>query len=287
MPSSTRPSASQTASSELSTGSPPKNLKDRVFGRRSSEILFLQECLGSGRLTRSAAVLNQAVLAVAYKVEGRKIARKDAMRTMTHDIREMNLLLGQIERRMADISSQFTGKMELRNILEEVKNHIIVSEKARQMIGEAIEYSDEPITKVLYPGGIDPTSVTVWNDYRAWYKEGDRRLSVEALRAPISRVVWLSAVDIEVCLEGRPIKYIVTPLQLVEESVRDDEIRVGDIGLLCGQYLVLAEPLESGEEGQFTMMNYLRVTSMEEQTSSRRRVNRTKPPEAKVLSVFV
>jgi hypothetical protein len=206
---------------------------------------------------------------------------------MTHDIREMNLLLGQIERRIADISSQFAVKMELRGILEEVKNHIMVSEKARQMIGEAVEYSDEPISKVLYPGGIDPTSVTVWNDYRAWYKEGDRRLSVEALRSPISRVAWLSAVDIEVCLEGRPIKYIVTPLQPVEESVRDDEIRVGDIGLLCGQYLVIAEPLEGGEEGQFTMMNYLRVTSMEEQTSSRRRVNRTKPPEAKVLSLFV
>jgi hypothetical protein len=50
---------------------------------------------------------------------------------------------------------------------------------------------------------------------------------------------------------------------------------------------VLAEAVEGGEEGHFTMMNYLKVTSMEEQTSSRRRVNRTRPPEAKVLSLFV
>jgi hypothetical protein len=265
-----------------------KTFKDRVFNRGRAEIIFLQEFVGSGRLTRSAAVLNTTVLAVAYKVEGRKIARKDAMRTLTHDIREMNLLLGQIEPRIADISGQFAVKMELRGLLEEVKNHIMVSDKARQMIAEAEDSSDEPISKVLYPGGIDPTSVTVWNDYKAWYKEGDRLLSVEALRAPLSRVAWLSDVDIEVCLEGRAVKYIVTPLQPVEENARDDEIRVGDIALLCGQYLILAEPMErGGGENQFLMVNYLRVTSMEEQTTNRRRANRAKPPEAMMLSFFV
>jgi hypothetical protein len=127
----------------------------------------------------------------------------------------------------------------------------------------------------------------VWNDYKAWYREGDRLLTVEALRAPLSRVAWLSDVDIEVCLEGRAVKYIVTPLQPVEENAREDEIRVGDIALLCGQYLMLAEPLERGGENQFTMVNYLRVTSMEEETTNRRRANRAKPPEAMRLSFFV
>jgi hypothetical protein len=51
-----------------------RGFKDRFLGgRRASEIVFLQECRGSGRLTRSTATLNQTVLAVAYKVEGRKI----------------------------------------------------------------------------------------------------------------------------------------------------------------------------------------------------------------------
>jgi hypothetical protein len=268
-----------------------RGFKDRFLGgRRASEIVFLQECRGSGRLTRSTATLNQTVLAVAYKVEGRKITRRDAMRTMTHDIQEMNQLLGQIERRMGDISSQFTEKRVLRDLLEEVKNHLMISEKGRQMIGDSVDISDEPISKVLYPGGIDPTSIDVWNDYRAWYKEGDRRLHLEALRSTVKKITWLTDIDIEVVLEGRAVKYFVTPLQPVEESVRDDEIRVGDFAILAGQYLILAEiPDEvevdrSGEE--FSMMNYLRVTSMEEQNSSRRRMNRTKPPDAKVLSLF-
>jgi len=266
-----------------------KGFKDRVFGRRGvNEITFLQECIGSGRITRSTASLNQAILAVAYKVEGRKIARRDAMRTMERDIREMNQLLGQIERRMTDISSQFPEKRRLREMLEEVKNHIIHSERSRHMIGQMEDINDEPISKVLYPGGIDPTSVDVWCDYKAWYKENDRRLYVQALKAIVLKVTWLSDADVEVELEGRAVKYFVTPLQSVEEGVRDDEIRAGDIAILAGQYLIVAEVPEDVEDGkdELSMTNYLRLTSMEEQNSSRRRMNRTRQPDAKVLCVF-
>ena len=266
-----------------------KGFKDRMFGRRGvNEITFLQECIGSGRITRSTACLNQAILAVAYKVEGRKIARRDAMRTMERDIREMNQLLGQIERRMTDISSQFPEKRRLREMLEEVKNHIIHSERGRHHIGQMEDINDEPISKVLYPGGIDPTSVDVWCDYKAWYKENDRRLYVQALKAVVKKVTWLSDADVEVELEGRAVKYFVTPLQSVEEGVRDDELRAGDIAILAGQYLIVAEIPEDVEEGkdELSMMNYLRLTSMEEQNSSRRRMNRTKKPDAKVLCVF-
>lgn len=266
-----------------------KGLK-KVFARKVSEIVFLQECRGSGRVTKSTATLNQTMLAVAYKVEGRKIARRDAMRTMTHDIQEMNQLLGQIERRMGDLSSQFAEKRPLRDVLEEVKTHVLIAEKTRQMISNSVDISDEPIAKVLYPGGIDPTSVHVWNDYKAWYTEGDRRLHLDAVRSVIRTVVWLSDSSIEVTLEGRPVKYFLSPLVPVEEAVRDDEVTVGDIALLCGQYLVVAEIVaESGEGGEveYSMINSLRIVSMEEQSSSRRRMNKSRGPDSKVLSIFL
>lgn len=262
---------------------------NRVFSRRSNEIALLQECSGSGRLTKGIATLDRTTLAVAYKIEGRKTARKDAMRTMTHDIRELNLLLAQIERRSGDIAGD--SRKIAYTILEEIRNHISLSEQGRQLIGSSVDFSDEPITKVFYPGGMDPESVTIWTDFRAWYRENDQRLHVEGLRSTVATVKWLSNISAEVTLEGRPTKYLVSSLQPVDQTTRDDEICEGDVAVLAGKYMIVAEPVEGlalaiGDITEFLMMNYMRVTSVEEQNSSRRRMNRTKPPSSKVLSLF-
>jgi hypothetical protein len=221
------------------TASGKKGFKDRFLGpigRRVSDIVFFHECRGSGRITMSTATLNQAILAKAYKVEGRKIPRRDAMRTMERDIREINHLLGQIERRMVDIYLEPQDKRQLRQMLEEVKNLIGLSDRSRQSLGQADDINDEPISKVLYPGGIDPTSVDTWNDYEAWYgtKDGCSRLRIQGLKAIVKKVTWLSDADVEIELEGRAVKYFVTPLQPVDEGVRDDEICAGDIAILAG-----------------------------------------------------
>jgi hypothetical protein len=134
---------------------------NKVFVRKPLEIIFLHECRGSGRVTKSTASMNQAILGVAYKIEGRNIARRDAMRTMTHGIQEMSQLLAQIERRIIDLSGQLAEKQALKEVLGEVKTHVIISEKSRQMIGDSTDISDEPIAKVVYPGGINPTNVHV------------------------------------------------------------------------------------------------------------------------------
>ena len=137
--------------------------------------------------------------------------------------------------------------------------------------------------------GIDPKSVEVWNDYKAWYKDGENRLQIEALKS-VTNVTWLSDVDIEVSLEGLAVKYFVTPLQPVEECVRGDEVQVGDIGILAGQYLIIAEMLDDVEDDEtsecLSMTNNLSVTSMEKQNGTRRRANRAKQPDSKALCVF-
>jgi hypothetical protein len=260
---------------------------NRVFGRRSNEIALLQECSGSGRLTKGIATLDRTTLAVTYKIEGRKTARKDAVRTMTQDIRELNLLLVQIERRSNDIGVE--GRRHAVNYLEEIRNHIALSEQSKQAINQSDDVNDEPITKVFYPGGMDPESVTVWGDFRAWYKESDQRLHIEGSRSTIASVKWNSNSDAQITLDGRTTKYFVSPLQPVDESTRDDEIRAGDVAVLAGKYMIIAETIDTnaiGEVGEFIMMNYMRVTNVEEQNSSRRMANRTKPPNSKVMSLF-
>jgi len=88
----------------------------------------------------------------------------------------------------------------------------------------------------------------------------------------------------------------------VEQSVREDEIRDGDISILAGQHIIIVGTLEEdcqprmsaigglspamSDVGDLSMMNYLRVMGVEEQSSSRRRANRNRPPNVMVLSTL-
>jgi hypothetical protein len=269
-------------------------ISDRFLRRVNTEITFLYECKSAGRLTRSVAILNQDVLAETYKIEGRKITTKDSMRTMMHDIREMNQLLMHVERRIAEIGneggSRGADRRVLKGELEEIRSLIAVAEVKRQELAVAEVISDEPITKVLYPGGLDPNNIKVWNDYSAWYKVGDKQLQLEAKRSVVTAITWLSDVNIEVVLQGHVAKYFVSPLREVEEHARDDEIRTGDVALLVGQYLAIAERADHGYgndgEGEYFMMNYLKILSVEEGKVSSRRVNRSTQPEMRTTTVF-
>jgi hypothetical protein len=265
-----------------------KGFRDRLLGRKEHEITLLSECRSSGRITKSIAELNGDTLAVAYKIEGRKITTRDAMRTMMQDIREMKRLLYNIDRRITEISNENADKRRLRFEMNEINNLIGHAERARHELDESDILSDEPIAKVLSSGGLDHTGPPVWFDYVAWYKPSDRHMHFEAKRSHIQQVRWLSEINVEVTLVGYNSKYYVTPLQPVLETQRADEIRQGDIAILAGQYMILAEPHEEAE-GEFSplfMSNYLRITSVEEITITRRGRNRVQQVSSNVTSLF-
>jgi len=91
---------------------------------------------------------------------------------------------------------------------------------------------------------------------------------------------------IEVSLAHHASKYFVTPLQPVEETMKDDEVQVGDIAILAGQYLIIAVPGEGHQDWGYVMTNYLKIQSVEEMGRTRRGRNRNQQVEALVASVF-
>lgn len=270
------------------SGSIQKKFRDKLLGRGGHEITLLYECKSSGRITKSVAELNGEILAVAYKIEGRKITTRDAMRTMMQDIREMKRLLFNIDRRITEVSNENANKRQLRFEMNEINNHISHAERARTDLGETDILSDEPIAKVLSSGGLDHTGPPVWFDYVAWYKPSDHYMHFEAKRAYIQRVTWLSENNIEVTLVGHNSKYYVTPLKPVLETEQADEIHQGDIALLAGQYMVIADPDEEAESeaAPLFMSNYLRITSVEEISIQRRGRNRAQQVSSNMISLF-
>ena len=217
----------------------------------------------------------------------------DTLRNMSQDIRGLKQLIVYIENRMFGFDYKPSGaeKSELQRALEQVKERILVAEDNQRRIGEYDAISDEPIGKVLYPGGIEVED-HVWQDFHALFKQHERgpggSLQVQARQSSVSGFVWLADDMIEVSLVDHPTKYFVTPLQTVVEAFRSDEIQVGDIALLAGEFMILAVPGENRDpDPRLVMTNYLKVTSVEEQGRTRRGMNRRQnPTDERVICLF-
>ena len=259
-------------------------LKNKLVRQRSDNQLFLNDIGISGRLMEVVAVLKHTTLAVAHKVEGRRIGKADVVHTMARDIRSLRAYVDHIERRGDTVDFGFFGgeKRELKQSLEQAISHINLAEESQTKIGFGEELSSEPIAKTLYPEGARINDGDVWNGYKAWCQESDGRLFVEAMPATVIGVRWLTGELLELSLDRRPSKVIATPLQPVPEGYREDEARAGDIAVFLGRYIALGEKTyQQGPDELFSMSNYLRVVSMDEQNVSRRGRNRIQESEGR------
>ena len=177
-------------------------------------------------------------------------------------------------------------KRDLRQTLDNVKGQIALADQSRTKIGSFDEVSDEPIAKCLYPEGTDGREPSIWNDYTAYCQEKSGLLHVEGKASSVSDVKWLTDNVIELSLSTQSAKVYATPLEPIDEGCRDDEVRVDDIVMLLGQYVIIAEEDEysSDPNEAFIMTNYLKVTSIEEQTRTRR--GRNRKPQSETMSCY-
>ncbi|KAL8937938.1 MAG: hypothetical protein Q9211_003437 [Gyalolechia sp. 1 TL-2023] len=252
---------------------------------------FLNEMTGSGRLTKNVATLRQHNLAVAYKVEGRKISRTDALRNMARDIRLLEGHIKIIDARWGGtVHKVFSHeKKELGQALETIRGQINLADRRRVGLGQDDDISDEPVARCVYPEGTEKSGSPIWHDYEAWCHEHTGVLNLEAKQMTVTNIRWLSDEVIELSLQNQSSKMFVSPLKPVPEGYRDDEIRVNDIISLVGQYIAVGEPDDSDRQEPcplLIMTNYLRITGMEEQNRSRRGMNRGRHMEEKVLQCF-
>lgn len=273
--------------------------KSRVLltlGRKGNQPALLNDFKGLGRLTVNTAMLNEYKLAVAYKIEGRRIGRVDALRNMAKDIQELTELVAYIEQRSSDYERTLLmspQRRELLAALEQVKVCLGLASSVRQQIQCAPDLCDEPIEKVFFPQGVSFKGPDIWFEYKAWFRQDNGGLLyVQAIRSSVTRVIWLSDDTVELSLHGRLVKYFCTPLGPVERGFEEDEAREGDIALLAGRLVIIAVVGEDSNRHAgipaeaLVMTNCLKITSVEEPTQSRRGANRTKKPDDKVISVF-
>lgn len=154
------------------------------------ELVLTEEQFGPGRLTKNRALLNQDIVAIAYKLEGRKITKKDTIRIMATHNRNIRAVVRHFERGMDGLEYKLDSKERktIKNELERVTTKINHSEDMRHRIDEDEDFSDEPIVKAIYPGANGPTDSAIWQDYHARFTNG--RLHVDAKQFTVASALW-------------------------------------------------------------------------------------------------
>lgn len=244
---------------------------------------------GSGRLTYNLARFNDQFLAAAYKVDGRKITRRDLVRNLASDLGKVGATMHIVETAMLDFDSRGVSgdvRQHMHALRQTLADIHVLAQQAEQNKGrlnrQMAELPDEPISKVFYPSGAARNSNTEWNNYKAWYQYAENLLHIEAHMRYVEHATWISDDIIEISFQGIAAKYFVSPLRSVLEGERFDEVQVRDSVLLVGQYMVV---VEAEDNGLGIVTNWLKITGLEQGAVSRRGMNRRRE-EAPIRSVL-
>ena len=256
----------------------------RIAGDRFNPTNPFPDFKGSGRLSRHVASLNGGCLAVAYKVEGKKVTRRDLIRNLSGDIRKATAAIHAIDQAMQELDNRGVNgevRSNIRKLRQDLK---LIGIKVMQTADQkaslervtlATELGNEPVSKVLDPSTAGLSANAVWHDYKAEYAPvPENVLYATAQGRTVDSVVWLSDEIVEVALKGVRSKYVASPLKPTPPEERADEIHEDDEVLLVGHYMAVIEREEGSN--MWSMLNWLKITDVEKHTVTKRGANKRK-----------
>jgi hypothetical protein len=155
----------------------PNSMLTRLASlREKPEATFFKEIRGSGRLTRNVAKLDDQILVIAYKVEGRKITPRDLLRHLVSDLRTVTAVARILETAMQDYDHRNAApnvrKMikQRRQSLVKIRDQIAQADDSKTRLANPnhAELGDKPVSKVVHPSGSLVSRPLIWHDYHSW-----------------------------------------------------------------------------------------------------------------------
>ncbi len=165
-------------------------MRSRLRGKGRNEPVFFTEYKGSDRIPDDVAVLNHSGMALAYKVEGRKISRTDVVRSMVRDIGALNILIRSVETRSATIDNKAAARdtKALKHALEEANSQTKLADQSRVSLNAVDDIFEESISKCFYPERDVGKEPAVWNEYKASCEENQGPLHIEGKVSSVNDV---------------------------------------------------------------------------------------------------
>jgi len=205
-----------------------------------------------GRLTFHEAMLGDQRLAVAYKIEGKKISRTDLIRDLAADTRKVRTTLHRITlelhrydgKRIAEETRETIVGIKQR--MPEIEQCLARAERIKGQLDNAyIDTSNEPIEQTIFPSSVSGSGVVHWSPYHLILIDG--QLHVKAHRQQVRNVRWINEELVEVHFRDDNRKFSLSPLRPVTREEQGWEIRPDDKVLMVGQYIVIVT-LEESED---------------------------------------
>ena len=253
------------------------------FTKSQSRLGILETFQLSGRVTRHEVILGRHILAIGYKINGRRITRKDAVRHLTNDCNAVRAYVRHIERyaREIDIKPSSAERKELQRALSDVNHCLSNADQDRRAIRIENEHASEPIKRTLYPHIVDSTGEAIWYDHQIRYIKG-QGLGIEGKHSQVLDVNWHPNQVAETRLSNLETKLWLQPLGAPVLSGREtDQICKGDCLTLAGRFAIISKPVAADEdaESQGTddreyLENYMRIMGVDATSTFARGANR-------------
>ncbi|KAK5125215.1 hypothetical protein LTR85_000891 [Meristemomyces frigidus] len=267
-------------------GPPQSSRRGSVLIKRRKEPQLFPEVPLASRLTRNEAWLHGTLLAVAYKVDGRNVPKADALRHMTyHYSRLYNLFnhLCESAGRSTALYEQYIGHI---NRYLSIDREECQREKARSHL------SGSPVARAFNPEDPELSTSKVWHGYsvelRRHPRVGQELLHIWAKCDLVQSVNWrIPGTQAAIVLAQIPTMFVVAPLKPVTQEQQGEEVRVGDLVLLVGTYMIIAAPHEHDFSLPCVMMNWLEIQDAvptENGRATRRGRNMRGPDEVPVTA---
>lgn len=266
--------------------------KDSAFKKlgRSKPRFSYADIHHAGRLSKTIASIVPErnldlgrVVAVTYKLDGRKIPKTDLERMMQSDVEKAKAVARDVHERLQGFQNKkhrLTPLMlrdfeRVKKQLSEVGEMIQIAESEMSSIREySGDLDDEVVEKVQDPTQDETMAEGIWSDYRSGCGN-DGRFHVQAKRFKVASIYWLGGLDGDTCalqLHGFPSQVSVMPLGILSKDDKEEMISVGDWIILVGRLAIIVEEGEGQSERDQLgkVISYMRIAKLEMPKASKR-----------------
>ncbi len=128
-----------------------------------------------------------------------------------------------------------------KELFKDLKRLISSANLTRMRIVFNEQTSTNPLKEIFNLPASEPPNQKIWSGYKAWYTEDDRMFHIEAKRSTVNTILWPNNEVMEVVLDSIASRYLAAPLSTVSTKPCKDEIQKGDVAILTGHYMIIAD----------------------------------------------
>jgi hypothetical protein len=142
-----------------------------------------------------------------------------------------------------------------------VETQLKLALSQRQAVQSMLQHHTSLISQITQPVSKPSRVELPWFKYkiRSPQDQSSWMRLVIAHRAPVERLNWFQSAHLEIFVHKCQLRILATPLGKVDDTTREKQIEIGDMAILMGHFIVLANVRSSHEKEILQVKNCIRI----------------------------